>query len=699
MMGTKLTCPIFLVFLLGFVLMPVSNAAQWNIDFQGDGNHNNTYGQTGPVDYTEWGVYWNIFEVPALSAPWPTNYATNPSMDLADDEGSFGVGKSSLVKFSIVGDAYGWAGGAGADPLTGDYLIILNSFGVTNDPLTWRITGLAPSTTYRLTYYLANVFGRGINFVANGVETTVSVPGLSVASALVTTGWGRIITGTADSEGYAEGNWSALTISTVAATATNPHPANGATDVSLDVVLGWIPGDYAVSHDVYFGTSSPPAFIGNLAASSYDPGTLEPGTTYYWKINEVEADGTTKHTGDVWSFTTQHIFVPVPIVPVPIRCEALNPYPADGATDVALDGVVRWTPYLGAVSHDVYFGTDRDAVANANPGSPEYKGQLAFDANDYSPGGLEPGTTYYWKIDEAVPTVGELWRVSDGVVWSFTTADLTPSIVDDFEGYDYFTNRISQTWKDGYGYADFELVYPGNGTGSMVDISTDVIREGAQSMRFSYDNSGSYRKAFYSETERTFDTPQDWTRNGVKALSLWFRGDPNNDSEPIYVAVADNAGAHAIVYHDALDAVRIDTWTEWFIPLQDFAGVNLASIRKMYIGFGDRYNPQLGGTGILYFDDIRLSESIEEPEEKESWGPTEEELATPPVPEEGYVYIGYEVLLDFHIAESTLPKDYFGSPGEILVIRGHRIYRDGEVVREVYVFHVFVPKEDKDEKE
>ncbi|MHC4509688.1 MAG: hypothetical protein ACYTAO_12125, partial [Planctomycetota bacterium] len=282
-------------------------AAHWNIDFQGDRNHNNTYGQTDPVDYSEWGVYWNIFEVPALSAPWPgpTNYATNPSMDLADDEGSFGVGKLFLVKFSIIGDAYGWAGDAGDDPLTGDYLIILNGFGVTNDPLTWRITGLARSTTYRLTYYhRANVLGRGINFVANGVKTMVGVPGLSVASALVTTDWLGRITGTANSDGYSEGDWSALTIGTVAATvAGNPHPADGATGVPINVVLSWKPGDYAVSHDVYFGTSSPPAFIGNLAASSYDPGPLEPGITYYWQVNEVEADGT-KHTGDLWSFTT-----------------------------------------------------------------------------------------------------------------------------------------------------------------------------------------------------------------------------------------------------------------------------------------------------------------------------------------------------------------------------------------------------------
>ncbi len=450
-------------------ILPSGIPTQWNIDFQGDENHNNTYGQTDPVAYVgpyleeQFKDYWNIFEVPALSAPWPgpTNYVTNPSMDLADNEGNVGVGKSSLVKFSIVGDAYGWAGGAGDDPLTGDYLIILNSFGVTNDPLTWRITGLAPSTTYRLTYYHRDsVLGRGINFVANGVETTVSVPGLTVASALVTTDWGGRITGTADSDGYAEGNWSALTIATVAVTATNPHPANGATDVPLDVVLGWTPGDYAVTHDVYLGTDrdavananpGSPEHKGQLAydADDYNPAGLEPGTIYYWKVDEVEADGMTKHAGEVWSFTTRDI-----LVPVPIQRQALNPYPADGATDVALDGVVRWTSYLGAVSHDVYFGTDRDAVASANPGSPEYKGKLASDANDYNPGGLEPGTTYYWRIDELVPTVGELWIVCKGDVWSFTTADLTPSIVDNFESYPLGTFPSAGGW---------EIVWAGTG--------------------------------------------------------------------------------------------------------------------------------------------------------------------------------------------------------------------------------------------
>ncbi|MCH7559038.1 MAG: metallophosphoesterase, partial [Planctomycetes bacterium] len=85
---------------------------------------------------------------------------------------------------------------------------------------------------------------------------------------------------------------------------TQPDPANGALAVAIDATLGWLPGATAAAHNVYFGTSSTPAFIGNQEAATYYPGPLEPGTTYYWQIDEVEADGTTIYTGDIWSFTT-----------------------------------------------------------------------------------------------------------------------------------------------------------------------------------------------------------------------------------------------------------------------------------------------------------------------------------------------------------------------------------------------------------
>jgi hypothetical protein len=90
--------------------------------------------------------------------------------------------------------------------------------------------------------------------------------------------------------------------------AWSPDPADGATEVSKTVTLSWLAGSTAASHDVYFGADSAAvsdgtAFIANQADTSYSPAGLEKGVTYYWRVDEVEADGTTTHTGAVWSFT------------------------------------------------------------------------------------------------------------------------------------------------------------------------------------------------------------------------------------------------------------------------------------------------------------------------------------------------------------------------------------------------------------
>jgi regulation of enolase protein 1 (concanavalin A-like superfamily) len=83
-----------------------------------------------------------------------------------------------------------------------------------------------------------------------------------------------------------------------------PLPADGSQMMPVDTTVSWLAGATAASHDVYFGTSSPPAFVGNQAGLGYNPGLLAGGTVYYWKVDEVEADGTTKHAGDIWSFKT-----------------------------------------------------------------------------------------------------------------------------------------------------------------------------------------------------------------------------------------------------------------------------------------------------------------------------------------------------------------------------------------------------------
>jgi hypothetical protein len=92
--------------------------------------------------------------------------------------------------------------------------------------------------------------------------------------------------------------------------------------------------------------------------------------------------------------------------------------------------------------------------------------------------------------------------------------------------------------------------------------------------------------------------------NGVNRLTIWFRGDSDNAAEPLYVALNDSA----VVTHDNPDVALTGSWTAWNIDLQAFAGqgVNLANVHSITLGLGNRNNPVAGGSGMMYYDDIRL---------------------------------------------------------------------------------------------
>ena len=213
-----------------------------------------------------------------------------------------------------------------------------------------------------------------------------------------------------------------------------------------------------------------------------------------------------------------------PYLPV----NAFSPIPAKSAADVKRTPVLSWKSGKRALLHQVYFGTDEEAVRSANTGSPEYKGSQETASESYDPGILELETTYYWRIDEVnnldteSPWVGE--------VWSFTIGDYL--IVDDFEAYNTTDNQIWFSWHDGLGAGTpgTDPYFPGNGTGAAIGDDTtgsyaeeNIIHGGGQSMPFWYDNN---KQGFanYSEAEMTLSSGRDWTSEGVKELSLWFRG-------------------------------------------------------------------------------------------------------------------------------------------------------------------------------
>ncbi|MHC4628337.1 MAG: LamG-like jellyroll fold domain-containing protein, partial [Planctomycetota bacterium] len=226
--------------------------------------------------------------------------------------------------------------------------------------------------------------------------------------------------------------------------ASNPAPANGELYADTWVSLGWDPGETAVTHDVYMSDNfdlvndrDPAAFQGNQAFPFFTagfpgfayPDGLVPGTTYYWAIDEVEADGTTKYNGDVWSFS------------IPSKA-AYDPSPRDGGKAVDTDVTLSWTPGFGAKLHTVYFGDDLDTVSNATGGAPS--GTATF-----SPGTLEKDKVYYWRVDEFNPP-----ETIKGDVWTFRTM---PEIVitdPDLIGWWKFDNVVGNTVRDWSGYGN-----------------------------------------------------------------------------------------------------------------------------------------------------------------------------------------------------------------------------------------------------
>ena len=230
--------------------------------------------------------------------------------------------------------------------------------------------------------------------------------------------------------------------------AFDPDPEDGAVVEATWANLSWRPGNFAVTHDVYFGESfdavnegAEGTFVGNQGAAfsvvgfpgfPYPDG-LVPGTTYYWRVDEVnDTEPNSPWKGDVWSFS---------ISPK----TAYFPDPADGAEAVAVNDNLSWTPGFGAKLHTVYFGESFNEVDSATDGLPQ-------GTTDFTPGTLKMAKTYYWRVDEF-----DVLETHKGDVWSFTTegavAALNPA-----NGAVDVTQTPILTWTPGFG-ASHEIYF------------------------------------------------------------------------------------------------------------------------------------------------------------------------------------------------------------------------------------------------
>jgi hypothetical protein len=114
-------------------------------------------------------------------------------------------------------------------------------------------------------------------------------------------------------------------------------------------------------------------------------------------------------------------------------------------------------------------------------------------------------------------------------------------------------------------------------------------------------NNNATCQAKFSNVRTTGSVSTQWVHQDVGIVS--------NDAEPLYVAVSNATGQPAVVVHSDPAAAQSTAWTEWVIPLQTLAdkGIDLKNVDRLAIGLGTRGNMTApGGSGKMYFDDIRL---------------------------------------------------------------------------------------------
>jgi len=460
--------------------------------------------------------------------------------------------------------------------------------------------------------------------------------------------------------------------------ASGPNPADGAIDVPQDVVLSWMPGEFADKHDVYFGTAisdvndasrtNPLNVLVSQGrnASTYEPaGPLDFGQTYYWRIDEVNAPpDNIIFKGKVWQFTAEPFVYPIAGENITATASSSNKTDEvpentiNGSglddndlhstenTDMWLSSVIdpnaAWIQYEfdriyklhqmlvwnhnSSVELVIGFGIKEATIEYSADGT----NWITLGTHEFARGsgtaGYESNTTVdlsgvvakYVKI-----TANSNWG---GFVPQFGLSEVCfiylpvlarePDPASGFEDYNNFSpDRVFQRWIDGIGYSADEFLpvdNPGNGSGAALGhdiwsydsphydgdiMETTIVHGGGQSAPLYYDN---INPPFMSEIERTFDIAQDWTKHGIKALTLYFYGDPNNVAQQMYVKLN---GVKVLYDGEAANITRMP-WQAWNIELADLIGVNLSNVTELTIGL-ERIG-FVGGAGVVYFDDISL---------------------------------------------------------------------------------------------
>ncbi|MBN1805279.1 MAG: MBL fold metallo-hydrolase [Sedimentisphaerales bacterium] len=476
--------------------------------------------------------------------------------------------------------------------------------------------------------------------------------------------------------------------------ARSPQPEDGAVVVITDATsLVWTAGNTAVRHDVYFDcsfedvnaadiTDTTGVYRGSKDASGYIfPEAPEWGATYYWRVDEIEADNNL-HRGTVWSFTVADYIVVDDFEAYngldpedPASNRIFNTW-IDGFSDPANGSVVGYgePPFAeqeiihGGGRSMPYFYNNSDAI-NYSEAT-----RTLTSLRDWTQHGA--GVLSLWFKGHA-QKVGAFVEAPDG---TYIMRALGTDIWGTSDEFHFAYKELSGAVAIAAKVQSLEETEPWSKAGVMIRDSLDAdsahvmmavtagngvwfgYRETAGGGSFSVKEegitapqwvklertTGGLVRAYYSADGVT------WTRLNTASINMtmpvyvglaltsnnadvgceavftdvsfpdtnvepqWVNRDIGiigNEPEPMYVTLS-NGGVSATVVHPDPDAALTEEWTEWTTDLKGFSdgGVNLTDVDSISIGLGDKTGTHDGGSGTMFFDDIRLYRPAEEPE-------------------------------------------------------------------------------------
>ncbi|MFC1794102.1 DUF1349 domain-containing protein, partial [Planctomycetota bacterium] len=486
--------------------------------------------------------------------------------------------------------------------------------------------------------------------------------------------------------------------------ARSPEPKDGAiVQLALTKGMSWTPGANAVRHDVFFGADDEAVTNADTSDTTgiYQGRKNENGYiltealqwdgTYYWRIDEIEADDTVQ-TGPVWSFTVADYLL------------------VDDFEDYDAGDNQIWYSWKDGVG----YGTPDDPNSYAGNGTGAAVGDETTasyteetivrgtgQAMPYSYDNNKEGYAMYSEVEKTLnyPRDWTDQDVAELSLWFIGYPPYVGGFTEDPAGTYTMTASGTDIWdpSDQFHFAYKEITGAATIQAQVLSVGhTDDWAKAGVMIRDTLDPNSAHamvaitpangvwfgRRAAAGQSSTSTNDPNvvapqwvklersvgglvrayysadgnTWTQLGLDAFIMktpiyvglaltshnpdavceasfsnvsfpdtsvdmeWNNQDVGifaNVPEPMYVAVTDSTGTSAVVVHEDPNAAVTDTWTEWVIPLQTLVdqGIDLTDVDRIAIGLGTKDNMTTpGGSGKMFFDNIRLYRLRPEPE-------------------------------------------------------------------------------------